>query len=229
MTATYNYLGYGVTDNQGKAKLEYDSEGNPLTHSYTGTGAGKVDIVASLDSEITDGSLVSETYELYDCLIYDEMETDYINKYKISNNANISYSSEWAISGSRSLKWNYDNTASSNTMYWGIYFKENPTTNFFDISQLKGNGIKFEFDANAQIDFDTPNNKGMYVGIFYKTTENPSWSPLGSIIKLQSNTTHYEWTNNIPSNCTELWVRFNANTNCPSGVLYIDNWKLYLI
>ena len=69
MTATYIYLGYGVTDNQGKAKLEYDSEGNPLTHSYTGTGAGEVDIVASLDNTITESSLVSETYELIDAIV----------------------------------------------------------------------------------------------------------------------------------------------------------------
>ena len=76
MTATYIYLGYGVTDSNGKAKLEYDAQGNPLTHSYTGTGAGKVDIVASLDSEITGSSLVSETYSLMDCLFYQDGTTE---------------------------------------------------------------------------------------------------------------------------------------------------------
>lgn len=77
MTATYNYLGYGITDSNGKAKLEYDSEGNPLTHSYTGTGAGEVDIVASLDNTITESSLVSETYEVLDCYKYDSGMSDY--------------------------------------------------------------------------------------------------------------------------------------------------------
>lgn len=71
MTATYNYLGYGITDSNGKAKLEYDAQGNQLSHSYTGTGAGEVDIVASLDSSITDSSLVSETFVITDCVFRD--------------------------------------------------------------------------------------------------------------------------------------------------------------
>ena len=66
MTITYTPIGYGITDENGIAKLEYDAQGNPLTHSYTGTGAGKVDIVASLDNTITESSLVSEPYELID-------------------------------------------------------------------------------------------------------------------------------------------------------------------
>ena len=71
MTVTYIYKGYGITDENGKAHLEYDSSGNPLTHSYTGTGAGEIDIVASLDSTIGDSSLVSETYSIYDYIKYD--------------------------------------------------------------------------------------------------------------------------------------------------------------
>ena len=64
------YLGYGYTNAQGVAKLEYDSEGNALTHSYTGVGAGKIDIVAE------SGTLQSETYNLLDCLFYDDGVTD---------------------------------------------------------------------------------------------------------------------------------------------------------
>ena len=71
MTTTYTPIGYGVTDENGIAKLEYDAQGNHLTHSYTGTGAGEVDIVASLDNTITESSLVSETFSLYDCIKYD--------------------------------------------------------------------------------------------------------------------------------------------------------------
>ena len=58
------YLGYGYTNAQGVAKLEYDSEGNALTHSYTGVGAGKIDIVAE------SGTLQSETYSLIDAVFY---------------------------------------------------------------------------------------------------------------------------------------------------------------
>jgi len=66
--AIYKYLGYGVTNSKGKAKLDHDKNGDPITHSYTGTGAGELDIIASLDnpSTISDSSIQSEIYELYD-------------------------------------------------------------------------------------------------------------------------------------------------------------------
>ena len=67
----YRYLGYGITDENGIAKLDHDAQGNAIEHSYTGVGAGKIDIVASLDDEIDEGSLVSETYEILDCLFLD--------------------------------------------------------------------------------------------------------------------------------------------------------------
>ena len=69
----YRYLGYGITNEQGIATLDHDAQGNPITHSYTGTGAGKVDIVASLDdsSHISESSIQSETYELMDAMYYD--------------------------------------------------------------------------------------------------------------------------------------------------------------
>ena len=58
------YLGYGYTNAQGVAKLEYDPSGNALSHSYTGVGAGKVDIVAE------SGTLQSEPYTVIDGVFY---------------------------------------------------------------------------------------------------------------------------------------------------------------
>ena len=69
---SYRYLGYGITDSNGEAKLEYDENGNHLDHSITGTGAGELDIVASLDKPIGSGSIVSETYEIIDATYYDD-------------------------------------------------------------------------------------------------------------------------------------------------------------
>lgn len=46
---TYTYLGYGTTDSNGVAKLDHDANGDAISHSYTGTGAGKIDVVASLE------------------------------------------------------------------------------------------------------------------------------------------------------------------------------------
>ena len=73
MSIQYIYLGYGTTDENGECKLDHDANGDSISHSYTGTGAGKIDVVASLDSpsSISDSSLVSETFSLYDCIKYD--------------------------------------------------------------------------------------------------------------------------------------------------------------
>lgn len=60
------YLGHGITNAQGIATLDHDPiDGEPMAHSYTGVGAGKVDIVAK------NGSLVSEPYALWDVIKYD--------------------------------------------------------------------------------------------------------------------------------------------------------------
>lgn len=67
----YKYLGYGVTDSNGVAHLDHDANGDKIQHSYTGVGAGEIDVVASLDKPITDGSIVSETYNVLDCTYCD--------------------------------------------------------------------------------------------------------------------------------------------------------------
>ena len=67
----YRYLGYGVTDSNGVAKLDHDANGDPLTHSYTGVGAGEIDVLASLDNPISSGSIVSEPCNVWDCTYCD--------------------------------------------------------------------------------------------------------------------------------------------------------------
>ena len=62
----YRYLGYGTTDSNGIAKLDHDANGDPLAHSYTGVGAGEIDVVASLDNPIDEGSIVSEPCNFID-------------------------------------------------------------------------------------------------------------------------------------------------------------------
>ena len=68
----YRYLGYGVTDSNGVAKLDHDANGDPLTHSYTGVGAGEIDVVASLDNPVSSGSIVSGTFNVWDTQWYDK-------------------------------------------------------------------------------------------------------------------------------------------------------------
>ena len=62
----YTYLGWGTTDSNGVAKLDHDANDDPINHSYTGSGVGEVDVVASLDKPIVSGSVVSEPYNVWD-------------------------------------------------------------------------------------------------------------------------------------------------------------------
>ena len=68
----YKYLGYGVTNENGVAKLDHNSEGQEISHSYAGVGAGEIDVVASLDNPVDESSIVSETYSIWDYLFYDD-------------------------------------------------------------------------------------------------------------------------------------------------------------
>ena len=56
----YRLLGSATTDSNGRA-----------THTYTGVGAGEIDVVASLDNPISSGSLQSGTFPVLDCLFRD--------------------------------------------------------------------------------------------------------------------------------------------------------------
>ena len=90
MTVNYVYLGYGTTDENGECKLDHDANGDSISHSYTGTGAGKIDVVASLDSpsSISDSSLVSETYGIIDGFLSDINGVGNID-YRNSSSGNI--------------------------------------------------------------------------------------------------------------------------------------------
>ena len=91
---TYKYLGYGVTDENGVAHLEHDANGDPLTHSYTGVGAGEVDVLASLDKPITDGSIVSEIFVVTDSQFYDSGTTGTPNTEWWKNNNSLQLTSD---------------------------------------------------------------------------------------------------------------------------------------
>lgn len=82
----YRYLGYGTTNSNGVAHLDHDPQGNPI-NGYTGTGAGEVDVVASLDNPIIDGSIVSEPYPVFDCPVYDGDNTPTSISWSKTNNA----------------------------------------------------------------------------------------------------------------------------------------------
>ena len=72
---SYRYLGDGVTNSNGVAHLDHDPQGNPI-NGYTGTGAGEVDVIASTDNPVSSGSIVSETYSIWDTLFFDNCTDD---------------------------------------------------------------------------------------------------------------------------------------------------------
>jgi hypothetical protein len=180
MTTTYTPIGYGITDENGIAKLDHDMNGDSLTHSYTGTGAGKVDIVASLDSEIDESSLVSETYELIDAIMYDMATT---------GNKNNSW---WNYGNRLTLTTDNDGTVlSNNGSSNGFYYAyPNGTTVTSDTNSYVYNEIAFEFDI---IDYNANTDGGL---IFYDGTKqlyvNFEWLGVST-----GDTVYLQYTNSV--------------------------------
>ena len=121
----YRYLGYGVTDSNGVAHLDHDANGDPLTHSYTGVGAGEVDVLASLDNPVSSGSIVSETYEVLDCVFYEDGTTGTPNTYwSADTGLNVTPSSNGIL---------LENTTSSGKVY-AINLPDVETSSIFDFN-----------------------------------------------------------------------------------------------
>ena len=74
-------IGTGKTDNNGIAKLDKDSNNQTLTHSYTGTGAGYVEVIAVCDG------LESAPFTILDCAFLDNgTDTPSSSKWTIASN-----------------------------------------------------------------------------------------------------------------------------------------------
>lgn len=145
---SYRYLGYGITDNNGEAKLEYDENGNHLDHSITGTGAGELDIVASLDKPISSGSIVSETYSIIDAKFIDIATTG-----KKNTNDWITPSTTYYTEVTSDTGTVQTNTASNN-----IWFKANdPSTS---------STSEYDWSAPLKIEFDNLGTDGTTFQIF---------------------------------------------------------------
>ena len=141
----YKYLGYGITDDKGIAKLDHDAEGNPINHSYTGVGAGKVDIVASLDDEITGGSFVSEIYALYDCGFSDKAtdNTKASSYYNYNRLIDVSYSDNGtklihSENSTTNRHFYYNSNAISSVQISGMYTILNNMAIEFDLTEING-------------------------------------------------------------------------------------------
>ena len=150
----YKYLGYGVTNENGVAKLEYNSEGQKRDHSYTGVGAGEIDVVASLDNPVSEGSIVSETYNVWDTKWYD-LATDNTKEsswYIDTTNTSVSYDGD-----GRTV------TKTENNSTWRyFYYNTNALSSVLvgnKYSIPTGNVIEFEITAiTGSVVFDVMDN-----------------------------------------------------------------------
>lgn len=129
----YRLIGIGRTDSNGVAVCDTN---------YVGTGKGKVDIIASTDNPIVQGSLLSETYEVLDCVKYDT---------GIQGSATNIYTNATYLN--RTLEYTDITDDSSNTTF--IYV------------EISGD-VAIEFDANVNVGDTNPfiaiSNGGTVVG-----------------------------------------------------------------
>ena len=175
---------------------------------------------------------ISTPTPILDCTVYDDMETtQYETKYKRDNTANISYSTEWAVSGTKSIKWDLSSAPSGNASYWGFVFITNPTTSAFDIELIKGKTLQLETDTKTT---PTTSSNSFTIVAYVKTSTNTNWSQIGAYV-VPSGEAHNKTapsgqnlTYEIPSNAIQFWVRFGSVGSSPK-TLYVDNWKLYPI
>ena len=91
---TLRYIGKGITDENGIAKLTEDSEGNPC-EGYTGTGAGIVNIFAECRS------IQSEIYSLYDVLFKDIGTSSDYTDWRTSSTVDIARNTEYTTVSSK--------------------------------------------------------------------------------------------------------------------------------
>ena len=184
--ANYRYLGYGITNEQGIAHLDHDANGDPITHSYTGTGAGELDIIASLDdsTKISESSIQSETYSIFDYLCYDGGVTgDKSSDWTASSGISVSTDDTGTL-----LSANNNQTYTSSKLLTGDFEATFQATNSGSIRI----GFNKASDSTVQTKIITPTNDGLY---YYKINR------IGSTWRFQYSSDGTNWTDRtIPVN-----------------------------
>ena len=122
------YIGYGYTNNQGIATLDYDATGTAITPSgYLGTGGGEIDIQAELHD---DSTIVSGTLSVWDTIKYDNGTDSTHNIWgTVPSDTTLTYGTEYAT---------WSKTVSNNK-YLSTSFTTTSDVCFeFDINQVLG-------------------------------------------------------------------------------------------
>ena len=201
----YKYLGYGVTDSNGVAKLDHDAEGQELQHSYTGVGAGEVDVVASLDNPVSSGSIVSETYSIWDTLFHLECTSE-------TNN------------------WNYTDTrVSASFDENGGHFTGLESTSFKQVT-LSNNGARFlDGTKDYIIEYDIKKSIAVRLALIDNGANTRPLAYIGGVysddwnhIKIVYNANNHTAT--VYVNDTALTpVDLSSYTMTTFGITFLDN------
>ena len=138
---TYRYLGSATTDANGRSK-----------YNFTGSGAGEIDFIASLDNPITGSSIVSEPYSLLDAIFFDGATTDNSSRYYVNTtHTSIAFSTD-----------HYELTFGADARYLDL-------RNIVD--SVKGKTV------NVEVDLELPTGASAYV-----RTQNLSPNPQGTAV-----------------------------------------------
>ena len=214
----YKYLGYGVTNENGIAKLDHDADGQEISHSYVGVGAGEIDVVASLDNPVSEGSIVSVPYNVWDTLWYDDNSSEHEIKWKYSQqNAIVTESDNARV---------LDNTASTGNNY--SFFR--PQLNNTVITPSQPFAIEFKHITLSNVSQIAFNLNGEFTRTFGQLNLDTTEKTVKIVV--QDNTVKY-YVNNIEvtgitdtvaSTSLDIRIRVNAGHS-----VTIKDFKVYTI
>ena len=200
----YTYLGWGTTDSNGVAKLDHDANGDEISHSYTGVGAGEIDVVAALDKPISSGTIVSTPYPVYDCTWVDKSDATWSNgTYASFSNGVRTFNN--TSSGEVNIYANNDNA-----------FTGDLICEFDLIDYYGGNMLRFYGDTGKQISFSELGGVSQGCHIMIKS--------LNKQVTIFVDGVQKSYNFSYTSNGLELGFRVLANM-----LTKISNYKVYPI
>lgn len=179
----YRIYGGGITGNNGA-----------VGGIYTCSGAGKKEIVGK------SGNLVSETYDVLDCIYYDDMSTDTNTNYYLNTlNNSISYDS--------TNKKLVVTALNSNGMYVDLRGL---------LNQVKGKTVKIEVDVE-------PINCSLRLQCF------PQGNGVNLTDLVSTATTLITEPYDVPSDSTNAYFRISGSYVSSSSSFKFKNWKIYVV
>ena len=199
----YQLIGSGTTNSQGVAVMNKDANGNPLTHSYTGVGAGELDLIASLDNPIQTSSLVSENHPVQDCFFtYLQGTITSVPSNLYSNNVSVSVEDGYLVAEQTS--------STTSTVYFGFQVDSLP-------SAIKGARIRV--DRTFEQD-----DRYFLQRVYQKTESSTSWTRLTNV----SGVDYMAY--DIDPTATALYFRFDTNKIDGQGnTIKTKDWRVYPI